>query len=220
MDFKTILEQALINVQGIKLAADVRTDLTQKGTSLFGSFKIRMEKEGTGELAEGVEEGAFNAAVLRLEGILDAKLIEDPLGNKFFSGNKKIKKATKAKVPVKPFGLRDKGGRLLSEQSLVRILNVRLFEQVKDKMGVPTLVFRTGRFASSAKVSSFTLSENRNPATASVFFTYMLYPYQVFEKHPTRDPRIIIKNALLATLENSLNAASFKQTIFNIGGPA
>jgi len=218
MDFKTILEQALVNVQGIKLAADVQTDLTQKGGSLFGSFKVRMEKEG--ELAEGVEKAAFDAAVLRLEGLLDAKLLEDPLGNKFFSGNKKIKKATKSKVPVKPFGLRDRGGRMLSEQSLVRILNVRLFEQIKERMDAPALVFRTGRFASSAKVSSFTLSDNRNPATASVFFNYMLYPYQVFEKHPTRDPRIIIKNALLATLENSLNDASFQQTIFNIGGPA
>jgi len=218
MDFRQILQKALINVEGIKLAADIRTDLVSKGASLQGMFVLRLS-DSEEALAVGVEEAAFNAAVTRLEGILDAKLLEDPLGDKFFSGTKKIKKSAKVKVPGKPFNLRDVGGRMLSEKSLVRILNIRAHDDVKEAMGLPALVYRTGRFAHSVKVTDFKLFNNTEKRNASLHFTYMLEPYQVFAGHKTRDPNMLIKDALTETLRRSLNRDSFINTRFNIGGP-
>ena len=64
------------------------------------------------------------------------------------------------------------------------------------------LNYRTGRFASSAKVA--TLSENRQ-GMITAFYSYMKYPYSTFSSGPpagkqskpaSRDPKLLISTSI------------------------
>ena len=84
----------------------------------------------------------------------------------------------------------DKG---ITLRQLLYRLNMLLPNQVKNNMGRNGFLnYRTGRFAQSTHVQSVT-NKNNKPL---ISFSYMHYPYKVFEKHMTRDPNIIIKKSI------------------------
>jgi hypothetical protein len=81
--------------------------------------------------------------------------------------------------------------------SLVQLLNAKLPHTVAENMGLPGLVYRSGRFASSVRVTDVIPTAQGYP---SVGYTYQKSPYQVFEMGagtppwatPARDPRKVI----------------------------
>ena len=89
----------------------------------------------------------------------------------------------------------------LSLQSINDYINARLPEKVRGNMGPGSLVNRTGRFATSARVTNTTTTSQGYP---SIGYTYMRSPYDVFDRTigrapwntPNRDPRAIVEKSI------------------------
>lgn len=82
-------------------------------------------------------------------------------------------------------GLRDGRGRFVSEINLRNALKLAAISNVVSEMkspGTSGLVFRTGRLQFSMDLKPLVLKNN----TLSVFFTYMVKPYSVFDPHISR----------------------------------
>lgn len=116
--------------------------------------------------------------------------------------NKKVKatrEASRAKATPKsiPGGPRTKERQsTFNITTLLAILNQRLPDKVAGNMGAPRLENRTGRFASSVRVTDITQTRQGFP---SIGYTYQKRPYQVFEAtsgsrfaDQERDPRSLI----------------------------
>ena len=85
--------------------------------------------------------------------------------------------------------------------SVVQILNTKLRAAVISNMGTPSLVNRTGRFASSASVVGMA----KVKSSLIIDYAYQQRPYMIFERElgtnpwnlePERDPRKIIEKSL------------------------
>ena len=77
---------------------------------------------------------------------------------------------------------RERSSQLLN---LVALINAKLPETVAKNMGPPGLTNRTGRFASSARVTDVMATAQGFP---SIGYTYERDPYQVFELGQGRPP--------------------------------
>jgi len=107
-------------------------------------------------------------------------------------------KRKKAQEKTFQFNESDQGGGLLQLQTL---LNAKLPDEVRKNMGYPRLENRTGRFASSVKVTDIVRTAKGFP---SIGYTYEKNPYQIFElgagKTPwassERDPRTLIDRSI------------------------
>jgi hypothetical protein len=90
--------------------------------------------------------------------------------------------------------------------SLIPILNRKLPDQVAKNMGAPGLVYRTGRFAESARVINVQTTKEGYP---SVVFDYERDPYDVFDRMngaspwntPARDPRALVDRSVREILQ-------------------
>lgn len=115
---------------------------------------------------------------------------------------KSNKASAEIKKPVKSIGVAAKIGPMLgpgeqqdsgagiSLRSLIPMLNQRLPEIVRSNMGQSgRLVNRTGRFAESTEIVD--IGDN-----AVISYSYMRRPYEVFEGHPSRDPRPLIEMSI------------------------
>lgn len=84
---------------------------------------------------------------------------------------------------------------------MLMLLNKKLPEKVQQKMGLPALTNRTGKFAESAKAVNIT---DTNEGVPVIDYTYEKNPYQIFEtgkgQKPwstmQRDPRSIIDRSI------------------------
>lgn len=81
---------------------------------------------------------------------------------------------------------------------LLALLNRDLPRTVAKNMGSPALNYRTGRFASSVRVTDVVTTPKGFP---SIGYTYMKYPYQTFEPgfaqgSVERDPRTLINKSI------------------------
>jgi hypothetical protein len=86
---------------------------------------------------------------------------------------------------------------------LLNLINSDLHDQIKRNMGTgnrrDVLNYRTGRFASSAKVER--LSESRQ-GMLTAFYSYMKNPYSTFsqggrQQNPrSRDPKLLISKSI------------------------
>ena len=84
--------------------------------------------------------------------------------------------------------------------NLMALINQKLPQTVAKNMGEPRLVNRTGRFASSARVTDITSTKQGFP---SIGYTYEKNPYSVFERTSgtrfasvERDPRDLIEGSV------------------------
>lgn len=92
-------------------------------------------------------------------------------------------------------------GPQLSLSYIVNYINARLPEQVISNMGEGTLVNRTGQFANSTKITSWSMTPQGYPSLA---YTYQRSPYDVFDptrgrkpwNTPGRDPNALIKRSV------------------------
>lgn len=114
-------------------------------------------------------------------------------------GPKKYKKGRTATAAVSLKGVKPKKrSTARSTISLKALLQQRLVEIVSKNMGKPALVYRTGRFARSVKITDIAITGKGFP---SIGYTYMKYPYQTFEPgfkqgSIERDPRKLIDRSI------------------------
>lgn len=133
-----------------------------------------------------------------------------------FSANNQAKKTTKVTTnelaPILTGGVkiqanktrrktRTRNPKPVSPLGLLMLLNKKLPQKVQQKMGLPKLVNRTGRFASSVQAVNITDDSQGIP---SIAYTYQKNPYQIFEtstgQRPwstlERDPRTLIDESI------------------------
>ena len=109
--------------------------------------------------------------------------IKDSNASKTKKGKGSLSVSTrKASVPRGGAARRQDNNQLLN---LVSLINAKLPETVAKNMGPPGLENRTGRFASSARVSDVMPTPQGFP---SIGYTYQRDPYQVFELGQGRPP--------------------------------
>jgi hypothetical protein len=215
--FDELLLSGLSLKNGEKIPASTLVELRNKGVELEGTIAVRLKEEG--EPLDNIPEKAFQAAVLRVEDIIDGVISRNMLSDTFFTTTTVTRKKSQVAVPAKATGLRDSGGRYLSAINLARLLNITIFEHVKDNMVRPALKYGTGRFAHSVQINELKVlkspSEN-SKGKASIYFSYMLLPYAVFSGDENRDPGELIRKAVAVALRKALNTASFSKMEFDV----
>jgi hypothetical protein len=112
-------------------------------------------------------------------------------------------KTQKVQQPKGLSRFKDLRGRFTSTTSISNLINLSLKDQIKKNMGKghskSLLNYRTGRLASSAKVTN--IIRHRDD-TLSIFYNYMRYPYATFEPEglqgspKTRDPKLLISKSI------------------------
>jgi hypothetical protein len=113
----------------------------------------------------------------------------------------KPKKAKSTAVPMGKVNIKTPKAKKSTKQStitLAALINQKLPETVAKNMKAPGLRYRTGRFASSARVTDVVETAKGFP---SIGYTYMKYPYQTFEPgfaqgSADRDPRKVIDKSI------------------------
>ena len=124
-------------------------------------------------------------------------------------------------------------GRLISQNNLQNMLELLMKENMLMEMttgnaggGLNTpLRNRTGRFVTSAQVDRISISNEPGSKvqSMSIYYRYMIYPYQVFDPHNTKSPQMglassarnpqrIIGNAL-ARAARTLLGSNYKLSI-------
>ena len=112
-----------------------------------------------------------------------------------------FKRSTKANNSVTQRSSKATGKGSGQLASLIQLLNAKLPQTVAENMGPPGLEYRTGRFASSVRVTDVNQTAQGYP---SIGYTYQRNPYQVFEMGagdqrwatPERDPRKLIDRSI------------------------
>jgi len=88
-------------------------------------------------------------------------------------------------------------------------INRRLSAKIRENMGRPALINRTGRFSNSAQLLNL---QPRGETQIQGDYTYLLFPYATFERSdqwdPNYDPRPLIKKSI-RQLANELSEQKF-----------
>lgn len=190
-----------------------------KSTSLAFTIKIRSKQSGESPndgflLSQPDIDDFFEAADKLVVDILRNMANEDieELTNQT---TKRLDKRSTTSVKGGAF-LRDKKGRFISPFNLERLLNLTLYTYAQRHMGVDgQLKNRTGRLAHSGVVTG--INTDSYTQSVSFFFTYMLYPYEVFENRPdgrydgtNYSPIRLFKDAIMSALNDLLSPTSVK----------
>lgn len=217
--FEAILSRKLgKNMKGRNIPVHLNSVIRAKGLDLQATFKVRASDLVPPEL---LVEQSFEAASRRIDDILEDQFSLDALDSRFFTRTVRSSKAGEVTIKSQVFGLRDTKGRIMSGMSLSRLLNLVLFRYVKNLMVGERLINRTGRFAHSAMVTGMVGADTlENQSSVSIFFTYMVAPYSIFEstepwaRGGSRDPRTLISLAIQEALKDILNPESYKSNLF------
>jgi len=165
-------------------------------TGYKNNIKVRMPRFG---LTTADQQHIVNNIMANIAGAsstFDTSVAAEYLISTWLTGNpnSKVKRSTvqfnesalfsKGKIQKAYLSpMRDDKGRFTSEFSILKrlLLGTSLHDIVKKNMGVKgRLVYRTGRLARSAKVSSVS-KEGKNDIR--IKYSYMRFPYDVFENH-------------------------------------
>jgi hypothetical protein len=136
--------------------------------------------------------------------VLNSKHVSKPKKQKIVSKIPTKKPKVKTKIISISSSSSSKPTRSLETKHRIKdIINSLLHDTLQKNMtGEPTLKYRTGRFARSAKVLDVTQRGNQHGTNLTVDYGYQTDPYQVFEstmpwaKYPQRNPQYIIDNAI------------------------
>ena len=181
------ITEKMIKSAGFRLTKTGAIDRRSKGITKKGGFDMRFKFNQ--ELQKKVskqKERVKNTETLRTK-VSETKR------------RKTLRKATGVAVASrKPVANRAQGDRNVQAIALKDIINATLTSVVAGNMGSPALNYRTGRFASSARVESVLLGPRGG---LSIDYTYMLFPYQTFEPgfaqgSTLRDPRKLIGQSI------------------------
>ncbi len=188
--FIDIMERVIGKIPGKTQQAQWKEDLSSKHMALQQTLEVRSKEPMTEETYQSILQSADLKAEETMEGLLEQDIWDE--------GTKQVVKK-KGNISIKSiYGLRDRKNQPMSATSLVRVMNLTLHRYVKRMMakGAPehlggppatgkTLTNRTGRFANSVQVSNFITNRKElgnGKRQASIYFHFMLAPYQVFTK--------------------------------------
>lgn len=199
--FKALLEKELRgkirkNSQDAQLLAAVK----QKRLGLQGTISARADEYIPDAAVGSIEEAADALIDQWIDDLLDGDLNDSS-------------KSSKAKIP-KIRGIQTKRGQFISALNLKRLLQLTLYNHVKNKMdsSSETLNWQTGRLAHSARVTSM---EEDSGDDISLYFSYMLYPYETFEEwgshKVTKPPSELIDSAIDEALRQMLMPRSYER---------
>lgn len=236
-DFSTSLQASIVGslqrtidaFEG-KIPVKVLNNLTRSGLSLVGNLIIRAESDMsfTEEDLDSITDSYFTS--------LFSSVANDSID---LLNPRDGSKTTSSFSALAPSGYaaryKDKSGRPISALNLVRLINAALAKYMRLVMNPGgmienTLTNRTGRFANSATVSSITPSKTTfdpsigaSRGSTSFTFKYLVAPYSVFDpsvssyknlSSPTRNPRVIIAQAIQEALHDTLHNDVFQYEIF------
>lgn len=176
---------------------NIRPELEKALTKWLAS-KDMANQEGSKSLKDHAID---KAEYYVLKSLLSSKKVKGKLPKKPKSANRKPqtvqkKASNKPKntktVKAKPY--KSPKQSIASMSSIIGVINQQLPKTVADNMGSPRLNYRTGRFASSVRVTEVVSTAQGYP---SIGYTYQKYPYQTFEPgyrqgSVERDPRKLI----------------------------
>lgn len=145
------------------------------------------------------------------------KLSLDKPKGKRGSGRFKLGNASEAKTSDLKAGIQLKNGRFTSAtnlRSLLKLLTIKYVTEEMQSLGTTGLRYRTGRFATS--IDLFPIRQRKDaPTKLSLYYTYMLYPYAVFDPNVSsrqelasaaRNPQKLIGSALLQAAKDLVHA--------------
>lgn len=181
-------------------------------SKLIKELKDILVISGSNNILEDIEQSILDT----LRGKKTTKAHPQQQITKEISSKTKDIKSTSSKLKVQ---LRNLRGHFTSLASLQTLLNQALSEQIRKNMGTGNetriLNYRTGRFASSAKVEK--MSQSRE-GMLTAFYTYMKYPYATFsegglQQNPrSRDPKLLISKSIreigASLVKNRMRAVS------------
>ena len=178
------------------------------------------------ELSDSVVDGISTSILASLDtenleivdGILSQmKLsIKKPVNRKG-KGKFKIGKEVKATEGDLKTGIQLQNGKFSSATNLRALLKLLTIKNVTEEMknpGTSGLHYRTGRLATSIDLYPIKIDKS-NPTKLSLFYTYMLYPYAVFDPRvssrpslasPNRNPQKLIGEALLKAAQQLIHS--------------
>ena len=153
-----------------------------------------------------------------VDGILSQlKLSLDKPVNRKGKGRFKIGRESTATTGDLKAGIQLQNGKFTSAitlRSLLKLLTIKYVTEEMQSLSTRGLVFRTGRLATS--VDLFPIKMDRvNPTKLSLFYTYMLNPYSVFDPRissyhglssANRNPQKLIGEALLKAAQQLVHA--------------
>lgn len=179
------------------------------------NLRATLEARAATEVFDGQDEADFE--ILAAEYI--SRIIDDMPNSVIATDDTWHSDKGTGTIEVKGSFLQDKKGKFISPLNLKRIINLTLYKYATDLMGVNgQLIYQTGRLAHSGIVHSLKGSYGN----VSAYFSYMLYPYEVFENNPNmnnggrRSPVKLFTQAIDAALNDILHETTLKGTTFNI----
>lgn len=174
----------------------------------YDLVKLRGSPSVQDHLVKGVPASVLATIVLTTKGVLDKRL---KINKKILNDYPQLKKASTKNIAL---AIRSSNQKLLKRKNISKTrpkkatpnsplalrntINKFLPQTLKSMMVAPRLVYRTGRFANSARVENI-YQGSRGGYSAD--YTYMKNPYQTFEPgfnmgSTFRDPRSIISTAI------------------------
>lgn len=187
---------------------------------------------GSKPLTEKVTDRALHIVIEEIEASLKGKksikmsrtaLPKEEKGKTKYSGkqsdNKKAKKAKRSKIKRNKYSVTTSKNQktAMSPIALAALINAKLPDEVASKMGAPRLDNRSGRFASSARVTDVSITTQGFP---SIGYTYRKDPYQVYEvgsgtrfSDSQRDPRPLIDASIRSIAAQFLTGRLYTRRI-------
>lgn len=180
-------------VNAMERWAKTRDWPNQKGSS---SIKEEQSNRAETKIRRGITKGLKNSAVLTVSTRKGQTKPVKTSGKSVKYREKRDKNFVDMKFSNKKGQLRGSkvDGSQINLTKFMAMLNEVLPQIVAENMGSPRLNYRTGRFASSVRVTDIHRTKKGVP---SIGYTYMKNPYQTFEPgfaqgSKDRDPRTLI----------------------------
>jgi hypothetical protein len=187
-------------------AVDEKAALAELRKSIEKEYKYLLHQEGSDTLYEATEDHLNHRLAKSKNATFTGK--RRPKESSKSSGKGKNSKSSAVKSSVKVISgagaTKPKRRKAASKGiasnplALIAEFNRRLPDAIAKNMGSPALNYRSGRFASSVRVTDIQKTGKGFP---SIGYTYMKYPYQTFEPGYAmgdieRDPRKLIDKTM------------------------
>ena len=177
--------------EGIALEDSRSPQVSRAEVSFKFSKPVVSDPKVVGELLSKVKDSVVSGQLEVIQGILQSLGLQEQVSgySTTTTSNLNIGKYGRYRKPSKKSDtLRDGRGRFVSEINLRNALKLAsIAHVVKDMKNKANggLVYRTGRLQLSMDLKPLTLKNNK----LSIFYTYMVRPYAVFDPTLSSDPK-------------------------------
>ena len=216
LDILEVAKQAFDKDEGPTTKVDYELDFENpRDGEILSTLRFKLGKPITQEKADQIVEEMFPllSSTLGLEAAaqIAARLVEK---QGIRSKKEKLKSTFNAEFLDTPLNnvaeeragaARSASGRFVSQMNLKASLELLMKENMLATMTSPSagtgpesaLKYRTGRLLNSANIVSVSVPESVD-GTMSIYYRYMVYPYQVFDPKNTQSP----DNGLASNMRN------------------